>query len=408
MWLRLLQSCPDIHGVGRDGDRSLLLLKLLLLLMVEVLHPVGWSCTGSDGSRTEEGTVGGSRRGLLAFPQHEHGEEFVFPRVAHEDRGRTRLDGGAARQTREAPGQRGDSTQGVESIRPPGKRWREDSVHGQLLLLGMGWECGTGVPVSFWLLLRLWNGWRVMLLMLLVLMLLLERAHHRVDRVAAGHGKGVVVPMGLSVDGGRRRDRGHRGQTPVDVDVDVVIVWVRRSDGRGRLELQLGVLLLLHGQHHLLHPGQHIELEAAHAFLDLRAHLLKALFQVGHLVLEVLHLPLLVLGVGRTSPPRRALNVLEKVAPSPFEVFVEEGNVLGGLCVEITVPDRLGLHLAEPVKVELTGKAGELVVVKVLRDDLRSERVRVLDDEHVAILRPIGTVDQKGISQEATTRDKER
>ena len=56
-----------------------------------------------------------------------------------------------------------------------------------------------------------------------------------------------------------------------------------------------------------------------------------------------------------------------QIAPSSFEIFVIKSHMLRGVAVKIRIPDRLGLHLAKPIKVQLTCKRAKLVVVKVLK-----------------------------------------
>jgi len=67
------------------------------------------------------------------------------------------------------------------------------------------------------------------------------------------------------------------------------------------------------------------------------------------------------------------LDALEQVRAVLFEVLVEEGHVRRGLVVGIGQADGVGLELAEAIKVELPGKAGEIRVLEVLGQDGRGD-----------------------------------
>jgi len=75
-------------------------------------------------------------------------------------------------------------------------------------------------------------------------------------------------------------------------------------------------------------------------------------------------------------------------SPIAFEFLIEERDVFCGALVEVFVADGLRLDFAEAVKVQLTRKRTELVVVEVLGDDLGGEFFRIFDDEHFPVRGP--------------------
>ena len=124
----------------------------------------------------------------------------------------------------------------------------------------------------------------------------------------------------------------------------------------------------------------------------MRVHHLNLLLELSDLSLEAFNLLLLLghVGIGGVAAAGGTLDFFKEVAPASLELLVVEGNVLGRGGVEVGVPDGFGLHLAEAVEVQLTGEGAELVVVKVLRNDASGKDVGVLDDEHLAVVRPRG------------------
>jgi hypothetical protein len=50
------------------------------------------------------------------------------------------------------------------------------------------------------------------------------------------------------------------------------------------------------------------------------------------------------------------LDFLQQIASPTLEIFIEKGDVLGSVGVEITVANGLGLHLTKAIKIELSRK----------------------------------------------------
>ena len=169
----------------------------------------------------------------------------------------------------------------------------------------------------------------------------------------------------------------------------------RGSHRVGRLRAQLHRLLLLHGHHDLLQTREHIEFETTNTLFRLVGNLDDALLQGLHLFPQGLHFARRIGRRGGTATARGPLNLLEKIAPTPLEVLVVKGDVLGRARIKVAVANGLGLHLAKAIEIELTREARELVVIKVLRDDLRGKEIRVLDDEHVSVGGPGGSLGER-------------
>mmetsp|Transcript_10259 Transcript_10259/g.28778 ORF Transcript_10259/g.28778 Transcript_10259/m.28778 type:complete len:224 (-) Transcript_10259:272-943(-) len=146
------------------------------------------------------------------------------------------------------------------------------------------------------------------------------------------------------------------------------------------------------GNHHPFHLPQHVELDGPKALLKVRVEGVDLILELDDLGLEGVDLLLLLGGRGISGipPASGALDLLEQIAPAALELLIVEGNVLGRVGVKVRVADGLGLHLAEAVEVELAGEGRELVVVKVLGDNFGGEEIGVLDNEHLAVLRPTG------------------
>mmetsp|Transcript_13301 Transcript_13301/g.31924 ORF Transcript_13301/g.31924 Transcript_13301/m.31924 type:complete len:235 (+) Transcript_13301:1493-2197(+) len=155
------------------------------------------------------------------------------------------------------------------------------------------------------------------------------------------------------------------------------------------LLLKKGILLLLlHGQHHLFHSSQHVQFQASHTFFCLGTHFGNGGFQSGNLFLEGLDFALLILAGGVASSASRSLNLLQEFTPTALKVLIEKGNVLGSVGIKVAVANGLGLHLAEPIEIQLARKTAEFVVIKELWNDRRSKEIRVLDYKHIPIWCP--------------------
>mmetsp|Transcript_22500 Transcript_22500/g.51875 ORF Transcript_22500/g.51875 Transcript_22500/m.51875 type:complete len:210 (+) Transcript_22500:549-1178(+) len=165
------------------------------------------------------------------------------------------------------------------------------------------------------------------------------------------------------------------------------------------MKLQLCLLALLHGNHHLLHSSQHVQFQSSHSILHLRRRFCQLSLQCRNLFLEIFNLSLMILVGIRATPTGGTLNFLEQIATAPLELLVVKGDVLGCVDIEIGIPDRLGLHLAEPIEIQLPSKGRKLVMIKILGNDRRGKQIRILHHKHFAVRSP-----GKGFKETETNR----